>query len=758
MMRRSLVTGKNIQFEKLDPVTFEVLRHRMWALNDEQGAIAARISGSPAIYEGFDFNIGILTASGRGVFSGVYIGHHAIPLELVVDSVRKRFGKDIEPGDMFFTNDPWCGAIHANDGALTAPIFLDKEIICWTAIVMHDMDVGGPVPGSWVVGARNCYGEAPLYPPIRLVKKDTIQKDIYSVLQRNCRAPDKNYLNMKARISSQMMTRRRIGELIREYGRETFLNVLEKIIDHTNFVLKSRLEKIPDGVWWEHGYLDHDGISNNIYELVVKLTKKGTRLIFDFSGTDPQAIGSINCTSSGLRGGVLGPLLAMLCYDLPWSTGAFEDIVEINAEEGIVINATFPAGCSMASLQGSHATQHVASNALAKMLCCSPDYKEEAQACWQPYLTGIFTSGLDQRGHEFVDGFPDGGAGGAGARTFSDGIDCGGPIHSLRSAIPNVETNEYVQPIIEIYRKFCPDTCGHGMFRGGVGIEYAYTPLGTPQALTSVIISAGVSVPSGRGIFGGYPSSINANIVLRRSNVFELFKQGVVPAKMDDIRESAKEILQAKALAQLMPGDVHIAIITGGGGYGDPLKRKPEMVCLDVAKGLITREVAERVYGVAMKVDQMIADPEETERLRKKILTERQTRGEAPELPIGEILREKGLDPDDLKLVLNVSDFLQIKSAKGDESLIIYCRTCDKPICRVDRNIREYLSRSRPVPIDFLSPVNRLCSDSLSFLVEYSCPFCGILLSVDVLLKDEVEKIRPEFLLTAAESSYMPPL
>ena len=168
---------------------------------------------------------------------------------------------------------------------------------------MHDMDVGGPVAGSFVVGARETFGEAPLYPPIRLIKRDMIQEDIYSVLKRNCRTPEMNYLNMKARISSQITTRHRIHEVIKEYGKDTFVNVLEQIIEHTKLVLKSRLSQIPDGVWWEYGYLDHDGITNRIYKLVLKLTKKETQLIFDFSGTDPQAIGSVNCTSSGLRGG-----------------------------------------------------------------------------------------------------------------------------------------------------------------------------------------------------------------------------------------------------------------------------------------------------------------------------------------------------------------------------------------------------------------------------------------------------------------------
>lgn len=347
---------------KIDPVTFEVLRHRIWAINDEQAMVAARVSGSPVVYETFDFNLGILTPEGRGVYAGVYIAHHAIPLEQVVRSVMKKFGDDISPGDMFYTNDPWCGALHANDGALASPVFWEDEIVCWTAIVMHDVDVGGPVPGSFVVGAHECLGEAPLYPPIRLVKNDEIQEDFYEVLKRNCRSPEVNYLNMKARISSQTMARQRLHELIKEYGKDTFVNVLQQIINHTKVVLEDRLNQIPDGVWYEHAYLDHDGISDKVYTIMLKLKKKGSKLIFDFTGTDPQAAGSVNCTVAGLSGGVLAPLMSMLCYDLPWSTGALNEIVEIKAEEGTINNAKFPAACSMALFTSSREKIQILTN------------------------------------------------------------------------------------------------------------------------------------------------------------------------------------------------------------------------------------------------------------------------------------------------------------------------------------------------------------------------------------------------------------
>lgn len=738
------MSADKVNLGKIDPVTFEVLRHRLWSINDEQGAIAARISGSPAIYETFDFNIGILTAAGRGVFTGVYIGHHAIPLEIVVKSVLEKFGDDIHPGDMFFTNDPWYGALHANDGVLAAPVFWGDEIICWTAIVMHDMDVGGPVAGSWVVGARECFGEAPLYPPFRLVKGDVLQHDVYSILQRNCRIPDKNYLNMKARVSSQIMTRRRLAEVITGYGRDTFIDLLEQVIAHTNFMVKLRLGDIPDGSWWEYGYLDHNGIDNQVYKLVCKLTKKGAKLTFDFTGTDAQAIGSINCTSSGLRGGVLGPLLAMLCFDLPWSTGAFEDILEIKSELGTINNAVFPAGCSMASLQGAHATQHVAHNAIARMLCCSSTYKKESQACWQPFLTGIFTSGIDPRGKNYVDGFPDGGAGGGGARTFTDGIDGAGMIHSLRAAVPNVETNEYVQPVIQIYRKYCPDTSGHGMYRGGVGLEFAYTPYGTPKPLTAVYVSAGVSAPSGRGLFGGYPSSINANVVLRKSNIFDLFREGRIPDGILQIQSSAREILPAKAMVQLNSGDVAVTLESGGGGYGDPVKRDPSLVHRDVVGGLVSGDVAARVYGVVFD-NHLGVNEAETAAKRRAILDRRLERKAMKISNMVARLRAKGVSANDLKTMQIASDFLEVKAANG--VAVLTCTTCGVPFCFSDETMREHLARSRPIATGFLSPVNDYRADDIFSMIEYSCPHCGTLLSVDIVTSADLDTIRPEFLL-----------
>src|ERR671932_709832 len=109
---------------QVDLITFEVLRHRLWEINDEMGLIAARISASPTVYESGDFNTAILTRDGRGLFVGVYVIRQASALDLVVQAVIERFGwGGIREGDVFMTNDPWAGALHQMDHAVVAPIF-----------------------------------------------------------------------------------------------------------------------------------------------------------------------------------------------------------------------------------------------------------------------------------------------------------------------------------------------------------------------------------------------------------------------------------------------------------------------------------------------------------------------------------------------------------------------------------------------------------------------------------------------------------
>ena len=623
----------------LDPITYEVVKNRLWAINDEQAMTAAKISGTPLIYESFDFNSGILDAAGRGVFAGVYVTYHTTGLDLAVEGVMRTFGArgDVHEGDVFVTNDPWVGAIHPSDVVVIAPIHHEGEVVAWTAIVMHDADVGGPVPGSFVVGATEVFGECPIFPPLRLMHRGAYCQEVEDVFLRNSRTPALNALNMRARLACQSVARARLQELIGRYGIDVVRQVFARIHQEVHTVISRRLEEIPDGTWYEHSYLDHDGNDPILYEAQLALTKRGTKLVFDFTGTSAQAPGMINGTTSALRGGIMAALLPMLCYDVPWATGGLEQIVEIVAEPGTLNNASHPAGVSGGSVFGEAVTENLVSSCLGKMLASSDRYRDEAMATWYPYANVQIVAGLDQFGREMAAVLLDCAAGGAGAKSFRDGIDCGGWLESVSIAMPNVESNERHYPVLEVYRRRRADTSGHGQFRGGVGMEIMVIPHDAPGPIQDIVIASAVSQPEAPGIFGALPASVQGNLVLRACDVSDQLSSGHVPLSADEVAQDSIHVLEAKDSTQLEMGDAHIAWYSGGGGYGDPLRREPDLVRRDVAEGLCSGSAAREIYGVVLEDGEVNSGA--TESARDEIRGARL----AAARPVSELVAEVGL-------------------------------------------------------------------------------------------------------------------
>lgn len=337
--------------------------------------------------------------------------------------------EDVHEGDMFFTNDPWWGALHANDGILASPIFWEGRLIAWSTIVMHDNDVGSSVPGSWVTGARERFAEAPLLPGVKIAERFEVRRDIERLYLRNSRTAELNALNMRARVAALKGTHQRVHELIAQYGLDAFLAAEEGILDNVERVLRRRLSEIPDGEWFAKGYLDHDGTANVIYEICCRVTKRGDGLVFDVAGTSSQAPGPINCARPALHAAVLGVVLSFLCYDLPWSIGGVRRVTEIVSAPGTLHDAVSPTATSMASIMATLSTQDVVAGVVAAMLLTSERYRSEAQATWSPGVcTGSF-AGVN--GDEEYSVTPIGNSfGGGGARTFTDGTDTGGVLHS----------------------------------------------------------------------------------------------------------------------------------------------------------------------------------------------------------------------------------------------------------------------------------------------------------------------------------------
>jgi len=712
----------------VDPVTFEVIRHRLWAINDDQAMIAARLSGSPVVYEALDFNAALMTGDGRGLYSGIYIIQHASTIDVFVRKVIEEWGvENMREGDMFFSNDPWWGALHANDGILATPIFWEGEIVSWAGIVMHDNDVGSPVPGSFVVGSEDRFGEAPIFPPIKMAEDFELRPDLERAYLRNHRTPELNALNLRARLASMRITHRRIHELIEQYGIDAFRASQEQIIDYVERVVRRRLSEMPDGTWSDQIYHDHDGRNPELYPMRCSVTKTGDRLIVDFTGTSAQAPGAVNCARPAMEGAVLGVFLTFLCYDLPWAVDAGRRVIEIVSEEGTINNAISPAGVSMASIMATLSTQDVVANAFAKMLMASGDLRTEAQACWSPGINCPVMAGLDRHGEPFAHVFMDCCGGGGGARTFTDGVDTGGILHSMSSTIPNAETTESRSPVLQVYRRERRDSGGHGRWRGGVGIEFGILPHKNPIPIVSVTLASGVSQPEGHGLSGGTPASVKSNIVYRGSNVRELFARGEIPDTTEPLQASQVDVLQAKDHTQLADGDFLVTVVNGGGAYGDPLRRNPELVERDLRHGLVSPEVARDVYGVVVGGDGAL-DAAATVARRHELREARRREGRPVADGAGGGTLEGG------RVLHAVADTVEAVEADGRRAL--RCTECHHRFGDYESDYKQG-ALMRELPITATSELNRTGRTDEIVLREFSCPGCGTAVAMDVQRRDE---------------------
>ena len=718
---------------RIDPITLEVLRHRLWMINDEQGRVAAQLSGSPVVYEAKDFNTALLTPEGDSLFVGVYTTRLSLCLNAAVKTVIERFKDTVgfEAGDAFVTNDPWAGAVHMNDILMVAPIYSGDTLVCWTGLAMHEVDVGGPNPGSFTVGTPDVFGEAPLIPPVKMVERGRIRDDIEALVIRNSRTSRLNGLNMRARIAAINRTRQRIREVIGEYGLETFLEAQKQILELVRSSLARRLRSLPEGTWTAEAFLDHDGNQNRLYRIRLRMTKREDRLKFDFTGTDKQARGAVNCTRVGLESGILSAVLPILCYDLPWSPGGIMPLIDIVSEEGTINNARHPAAVSMATVSATFATSHVTSGAIAKMLAGS-ELKREVQANWTPAWQGLTLAGHFADERPFTAVLLDQ-TGGGGGRSWKDGPDTGGLPGTPASAIANVETYEKEYPLLYVYRRQSADTGGAGLFRGGVGTEEMLIPHKNKGPIDLTVLTHGASQPEAQGLYGGYPSSVQVRLLLRASDVRSQFDSGTVPISVESTGSEKTEPLAAKQRTLFQPTDALVMVCAGGGGYGDPLDRDPERVARDVRAGLVSASAARDLYGVVTVAGaKPIADGAETEYLRRRLRERRLLEGR----PVSghPTAGPAAAGGPRLPAQSRIGAALDVVNANGARHFA--CQRCGRLLGPTDRDPKAG-TLAREVRIDTLSHWNRYGLVKEVLVREFCCPGCAHLIGVEVRKNDD---------------------
>lgn len=712
---------------RLDPKTFEILRHRLWYINDEGAHTISRLSGSPVATEVFDMNTGIMTAAGDLVYIDTFICAQATTLTPFVKTLLADYAENpgIGRGDVFLTNDPYVSVAHQTCVMVAGPVHWMDQLAGWTGASLHVIDVGGPVAGQAQVDAEDIFGEQPITPPVKLVEGGRFRKDIEGTYLRNSRLPDLLALDLRAKVAAAQVVRDRLVETFDEFGFDTVQAAMADIIDYTEQRLRARLRELPDGTWRHRGYIEW---GDRIYRCCLTMTKAGDRLIFDFTETDNQAPAIINCTEHGLMGGVLAAMMVYLCWDIPWSPAGMRRVVEVRSRPGSVFHAKWPAGVSKSTTTAIWEARNLASITIGKMLGASLPYRDRAMAGWQGVKALEELFGTDESGQPFGGPLLDGMAGGSGALCCRDGIDTGGHTSSVRATIANVESYEFRYPILYLYRRQTPDSGGPGMFRGGAGVSLMYVANGVDEIPTKVLHTFGVEQPESPGMFGGYPSCTNQFAIMRHSDVEVRFADGVMPASLEEI-EGDLEVYPGYEKTSMRRGDVYRTVSQGGGGYGDPLDRTPDRVLIDVENGLVSREWAERTYGVVID-DRYRIDEAATESRRKQI---REERRQAAGVSARDVASPEAWDP--AREGIRVAEAVYCE--KHDGALRLRCR-CGHVLGPAERSPKLGAAMAR-LPVQVIGPeVNPHRINGTRFeLREFYCPACMTRLEIEVCRPDE---------------------
>ena len=736
---------------RVDPVTFEVLRHRLWSINNEAAITLKRVSGSPVATEIQDFNTSLCTSDGQNFIVGPYIVSHGVSQGILVENLLKDYQENpgIHEGDVFVSSDPYQGAMHQNDVTCLAPIHWQGELIAWAGSTIHEIDVGGPVLGSQAsIGAQSIFGEGPPMSALKIVEGGVFRKDVEREYLIRSRTRELNALDLRAKIAATNVAKKRIHEVIERYGIETLQAVMEDIIDYTEDRLRARLRELPDGDYHHVSYLDYDdGVEQLVYPCRIKMTKAGERLVFDFAGTAPQAPAVINCAYAGLVSGVVIAVLVHLCYDTPWCPAGVMRVIRIEAEPGTIAHASWPAGVSKATTAGSYTVTHAASGCITKVLLCHEGYRKNAMAAWMGPMPTQELFGVDANGEPFGLTLLDGMAGGTGAGSDHDGVDTGGFLRSLSATISNIETLEARYPILYLYRRQQVDTGGAGTFRGGVGVSTMYTPHLVEEIHTTVLHSHCVMQPEATGICGGLPSATNEFAIVRGSSVWEELENGRVPGELESL-EGDLNFPPSLYISSLKRGDVYRCVSTGGGGYGDPLLRDPERVLNDFLCGLVSAEAARTLYGVVLNARGKRVDMEGTSDLRNQLREARRdaagdggpgteasrpgTRALSPSAP-GEVT------------ATCLGEYLTLRPSSEGKAIV--CRVCGEVVCAAAPDFKGRLLHAE-LPLQAAGPkVDPHRRGEAFSLHAYYCPSCLTQVQVDVALKEEgpIADMQPKF-------------
>ena len=558
-----------------DPVLLAVIANRLDTIVREMENTLLRSGRSAVLNMARDFSCAIITGDNRLLASAEGLPVHVIGMEKLAKAVSD-LHDDIRPGDAYLHNDPYLGNTHPADHVILVPVFHEGKHLFTAAAKAHQADTGNALPTTYMPYARDIYEEGGLiFPAIRVQRDNRDEADVIRMCKRRIRVPDQWYGDYLAMVGSARIGEAGLSDLARRYGNDLIERFVEEWFDYSERRIAHVISQMPAGTFFGHGCHDPFGPAPDGIPINVKVTVDPVAGMVELDLTD-----NIDCLPAGVNesetcstNNVMTGMFNSIDPDIPHNSGTFRRVKVLLRENCVVGIPRFPASCSVATTNVGErlvvTTQKAFADAwdgygLAEGACgIGPAFAVVSGTDWRkgddPYVNQKFL----------------GSQGGPAGPEYDGWITYGNSVTNGLMFRDSVEVDEQKYPIRVGEIRVREDSEGAGRRRGAPGTRVTFGP--KRNEMTAAYVTDGFVHPP-RGVRGGGPAAPS------------------VPFKvLVDGSEVPLPPISAELIAS---GELVGHLLSGGGGYGDPLDREQDMVRLDVEARFVSVARARDIYGV----------------------------------------------------------------------------------------------------------------------------------------------------------------
>ncbi|MGB4710509.1 MAG: hydantoinase B/oxoprolinase family protein [Fuerstiella sp.] len=493
-----------------DPVLLEVFNNQFVSIAEQMGETLRRTSTSTNVRERLDFSCALFDSEGKLVVNAPHVPVHLGAMGETVRAIMCDH-PDMQPGDVFVTNDPYRGGSHLPDVTVITPVFVcgsaatfvknqDKDLdrsndakpAFFVANRAHHAEIGGIVPGSMPPFSRNLSEEGVLIRSQRLVSKgrshETQMRRLLSSGSFPSRSVEDNLADLAAQAAANEAGMRLLKELCSKHSVKTVQNYMQHIQAAAEKKMRLCLSLLEDRSYAFQDSLD-DGTT-----IKVDITIDGDKATVDFTGTDGVHPGNLNANLAITTSAVLYCFRCLLNQRVPLNAGVLSP-VKIIVPPGLLNPQPGHSPEKSPAVVGGNVET---SQRIVDVVLGALNLAAASQGTMNNLTFGDGTFGY----YETI-------CGGAGATAISNGADAV-HTHMTNTRLTDPEVMEQRYPIRIRQFSIRQHSGGAGRFSGGNGIIRELEFL-RPLQVSMLSLRRGKNAPY--GIDGGQPGLPGSNLI-----------------------------------------------------------------------------------------------------------------------------------------------------------------------------------------------------------------------------------------------------